>query len=108
MLIPSYFFHLGIIGLSIVGVKKQYMENLNEALGLLAVGMIMVFFILILVVVIGNMVIALTNRFAPVSAKPGAGGAGRRSRNPKKLAVIAAVVDLLTHGQGRVDSVRKK
>jgi len=84
------------------------MENLNEALGLLAVGMIMVFFILILVVVIGNVVIMLTNRFAPVSEKPGAGGAVGRSSHPKKLAVLAAVVDMITHGKGRMDSIQKK
>lgn len=45
------------------------MENLNEALSLLAVGMIMVFIILSLVVVIGNVVIRLTNRYVPVMQK---------------------------------------
>jgi len=84
------------------------MENLNEALSLLAVGMIMVFLILFLVVVVGNVVIMFTNRFAPVTEKPGVGGAGGRSSNPKKLAVIAAVVDVITHGKGRVDSIQKK
>lgn len=84
------------------------MENLNEALGLLAVGMIMVFFILFLVVVIGNVVIMLTNRFVPVTDKPGKGGAGVNSSHPKKLAVIAAVVDVITHGKGRVNSIQKK
>ena len=108
MLIPSYFFHLGIIGLSIVGVKKKSMENLNEALGLLAVGMMMVFFILFLVVVVGNVVITLTNRFVPASEKPGKGGAGMNSSHPKKLAVITAVVDVITQGKGRVDSIQKK
>ena len=84
------------------------MENLNEALSLLAVGMIMVFFILFLVVVVGNGVIMFTNRFAPVSEKTGAGGAGARSSDPRKLAVIAAVVDVVTHGKGRVSSIKKK
>lgn len=84
------------------------MENLNEALGLLAVGMMMVFFILFLVVVVGNVVITLTNRFVPASEKPGEGGAGMNSSHPKKLAVIAAVVDVITQGKGRVDSIQKK
>ena len=84
------------------------MEHLNEALGLLAVGMIMVFFILLLVVVFGNVVSMLTNRFVPVTDKPGKGGAGGKSNHPKKLAVIAAVVDVITHGKGRVDSIQKK
>ncbi|HKM45917.1 MAG TPA: hypothetical protein VJY12_10730 [Dysgonamonadaceae bacterium] len=81
------------------------MENINEALGLLAVGMIMVFIILFLVTIIGNVVIHLTNRYIPVVEKP---NDGTKSTNSKKLAVIAAVVDLVTQGEGRVDSIQKK
>jgi oxaloacetate decarboxylase gamma subunit len=70
--------------------------------------MIMVFLILFLVVGVGNVVIMLTNRYVPASEKLGKGGAVMRSRNPKKLAVIAAVVEVITHGKGRVDSIQKK
>ncbi len=84
------------------------MENLNEALSLLVVGMIMVFIILSLVVVIGNLVIRLTNRYVPVIQKTDHGGVNAKSTHPKKLAVIAAVVDLITQGEGRVDSILKK
>ena len=84
------------------------MENLNEALSLLVIGMMMVFIILFLVVGIGNMVIMLTNRYAPASRKPGKGDSAVRSSHPKKLAVIAAVVDVITHGKGRVDSIQQK
>lgn len=84
------------------------MENLNEALSLLAVGMIMVFIILSLVVVIGNVVIRLTNRYVAVMQKTDDGGVSAKSTHPKKLAVIAAVVDLITQGEGRVDSIQKK
>lgn len=84
------------------------MENINEALGLLAVGMIMVFTILFLVTIIGNVVIHLTNRYIPVVEKPTDGTKGVKGTNSKKLAVIAAVVDLVTQGEGRVDSIQKK
>ena len=84
------------------------MENINEALSLLMVGMIMVFIILFLVVIIGNMVIQLTNRYIPVTEKPVNGAGAVKSTNSKKLAVIAAVVDLITQGEGRVDSIQKK
>lgn len=84
------------------------MENLNEALSLLMVGMIMVFTILSLVVVIGNIVIQLTNRYLPEMQKPDHGGVSTKSTHPKKLAAIAAVVDMITQGKGRVDSVQKK
>ncbi|RNC65931.1 OadG family protein [Proteiniphilum sp. X52] len=88
------------------------MENLNTALGLLVVGMVTVFIILCLVVVIGNLVIRLTNRFIPV-AGPAAGtsgngdAAGKRTHS-KKLAVIVAAVDVVTHGQGNVESIERK
>jgi oxaloacetate decarboxylase gamma subunit len=39
------------------------MENLNEALFLLVVGMLTVFVILMLVVAVGNLIILFTNRF---------------------------------------------
>ena len=78
------------------------MENLNTALGLLVVGMVTVFIILWLVVVIGNLVIRLTNRFIPVAA-PAEG-----KTESKKLAVIVAAVDAVTQGQGNVDSIEKK
>ena len=55
------------------------MENINEALGLLVIGMVMVFIILFLVVLLGNMVIYLTNRYIPVMQKPTDGGEGSSS-----------------------------
>lgn len=83
------------------------MENINEALSLLVVGMVMVFIILLLVVAIGNVVILITNRYIPAMQKATEGGATKGS-NPKKLAAIAAVVDMITQGEGRVDSIQKK
>ena len=88
------------------------MENMNTALGLLMVGMVTVFIILSLVLVIGNLVIRLTNRFIPVAepgeGKPANGGAAGRKANPKKLAAIVAAVDVVTRGKGHVDSIEKK
>lgn len=84
------------------------MENINEALSLLAIGMIMVFTILLLVVAIGNAVILLTNRYIPEMQKTTDGIGATKHTNPKKLAAIAAVVDIITQGQGRVDSIQKK
>ena len=84
------------------------MENINEALSLLAVGMIMVFIILTLVVLIGNTVVLLTNRYVPVTQKSPDGDGPQNHTNRKKMAAIAAVVDLITRGEGRVDSIQKK
>ena len=88
------------------------MENLNTALGLLIVGMVTVFIILWLVVLIGNLVIRLTNRFipatVPVEGKSGSRSSARKKTDSKKLAAIVAAVDAVTGGQGNVESIEKK
>lgn len=84
------------------------MENMDEALTLLAIGMIMVFLILTLVVVVGNLVIGITNRYIRETLTPVKGGDRGKSIQPRKLAVITAVVDVITRGSGRVDSVQKQ
>lgn len=84
------------------------MENMNEALSLLVIGMVMVFIILLLVVAIGNAVILLTNRYVPVVQKTATGDVAIKGTNPQKLAAIAAVVDMITQGEGRIDSIQKK
>lgn len=87
------------------------MENMNTALGLLVVGMIMVFIILCLVVMIGNLVIRLTNRFIPVTdetpRQSGRGGTEKRAHS-KKMAAIVAAVDVVTQGKGNVENIQKK
>lgn len=84
------------------------MENLNEALGLLAVGMVTVVIILCLVVVTGNLVINLTNRFIPGDKRTGESHPSGKLVPTKKVAAIAAVVDVITRGSGRVDSIEKR
>jgi len=84
------------------------MENMDEALTLLAIGMIMVFLILTLVVGVGNLVIGITNRYIRETPPPVKGGDRGKSIQPRKLAVITAVVDVITRGSGRVDSVQKQ
>ena len=88
------------------------MENLNRALGLLIVGMVTVFIILWLVVLIGNLVIRLTNRFipatVPVEGKSESRGSAGKKTDSKKLAAIVAAVDAVTRGQANVESIEKK
>lgn len=87
------------------------MENMNEALSLLVIGMLAVFLILILVTVIGNAIIRLTNRFIPdpllTTVKSGE-TSGDNELHPKKMAAIIAAVDILSKGKGRVHKIEKK
>ncbi len=81
---------------------------MNEALKLMLTGMSTVFFILIMVVVLGNVIIRITNRFAVVPAD----SAGKVTRSQSeieatKLAAIVSAVQIATKGKGRVTSVDK-
>lgn len=90
-------------------------DALSEALLILAVGMITVFAILGLVVLSGQVLIRITNRFIPdvQVVKP------TRSvhRSPmvkkstaieqKKLAAIVAAVEVVTGGRGRIEQIEK-
>lgn len=82
------------------------MENINEALGLLAIGMILVFVVLWLVVELGNLIIKLTNKYLPEEEQIAGRGGGKS--NPKKLAAIVAAVEIATQGKGSIDSIQKK
>ncbi|MBR9921657.1 MAG: hypothetical protein GYB31_12535 [Bacteroidetes bacterium] len=87
-------------------------EALNQALTLLAVGMISVFAVLALVVLTGRILIRLTNRMGideVASKKSSAAKSGKNTDKvaPAHLAVMSAVVDHLTGGNGRISRVRK-
>jgi len=83
-------------------------STINNALVLLAIGMITVFLILALVVISGNILIKIVNKYAPEPSKK----LIRASRlvtgtAPEVLAAIAAVVETVTSGHGKVDSIQK-
>ncbi len=79
-----------------------------EALKLLLTGMSTVFIILIMVVVLGNLIIQLTNKFAPA---PVTLTENKTGNNPvidsKKMAAIVSAVQITTNGRGSVSSIKK-
>lgn len=83
------------------------MENLGTAFALLVIGIIMVMIVLWLVVGLGNLLINLTNKYIHDEKPDGINKQGK-IRHTKKIAVISAAVDVITQGQGRVDSIQKK
>ena len=94
-------------------------ENISEAILLLAIGMITVFIILGLVVLTGQTLIRITNRFAPdVQATPkgirviaptpnNTLSNNNSTMHKKKLAAIIGTVELITHGKGRIEKIEK-
>ncbi|MBN2635837.1 MAG: OadG family protein [Prolixibacteraceae bacterium] len=79
-----------------------------EALKLLLTGMSTVFFILIMVVLLGNLIIIVTNKFTvttiptPVQSKT-----NTNEIEPAKLAAIVSAVDITTKGRGKVSSIER-
>lgn len=84
-------------------------EEFNTAFLLMAVGMITVFIILALIVVMGNLLIRIINRFFPGKVLAVVKPVGVRTGNiqPEKLAAIVTAVDITTKGRGKVSSVKK-
>ena len=82
---------------------------MTEALKLLLTGMGTVFFILIMVVLLGNLIIIITNKFAinQLAVSPVQSKADSSAIDPKKLAAIVSAVDIITKGKGKVSSIEK-
>lgn len=85
------------------------MSEMEIALELLGVGMVTVFIILALVVVLGDLIIRVVNRFMPevekVSISPNEPVAP--PTNQKKLAAIVSAINQVTKGSGRVTKIEK-
>jgi oxaloacetate decarboxylase gamma subunit len=79
-------------------------SSLTTALTLLVIGMITVFTILFLVVITGNILIRIVNRFFPIIAKNNLSNSSEAS----KIAVITAAVEAVTKGKGKIISIDKK
>ncbi len=75
-------------------------NNLESALSLLLIGMITVFIVLALVVVIGNLLIIIVNRFFSTESTS-------ESINPGKIAAISAAVETVSQGTARIEKIEK-
>lgn len=88
--------------------------EVTRALLILVVGMITVFFILGLVVLSGNLLIRIVNRFFPPASIKSPLGATEKpltelpaKQDKKQLAAIIAAVDILTVGRGKIKTIEK-
>lgn len=81
---------------------------MNEALELMLTGMGTVFTILILVVLLGKLIVLVTNRFyVEKDPVPVANTIKEREISPQTLAAIVAAVEAVTGGKGNVASIGK-
>jgi len=79
--------------------------TVSNALLLLGIGMITVFAVLSIVVLSGSLLISLVNKYAPDPVKESKLIIPLVSN--KEIAVITAVVDHVTKGRGKVESIEK-
>ena len=83
-------------------------EGFSTALMLLAVGMITVFTILALIVIFGNILISLVNKFIPeAKISKVVSGISQGTIDPRKMAAIVSAVDVVTEGKAKVTSIMK-
>lgn len=76
------------------------------AFTLLLVGMLTVAFILVLVVVFGNLLIRFVNKFFPEEVKVSSAKPENVIDN-RKLTAIVTAVDILSKGRGKVTKIEK-
>lgn len=79
--------------------------TVSNAFLLLAIGMITVFAVLSIVVLSGSVLISLVNRYAPDPVKESK--LIKPLISNKEIAVLTAVVDHVTKGRGKIDSIEK-
>ena len=82
------------------------MENIQTALFLLGIGIIMVILVLWLVVGIGNLLINITNKYLTEDDNKD-NNAETLGKDSKKIAAIVAAVEIATQGSGKIDSISK-
>ena len=82
------------------------MENISNALMVMVVGMLTVFLILCLVVLIGNGLIRITNKFWPEAEKVKK-EIRRIAGSDGTIAAIVAAVDVVTKGKGKITKITK-
>jgi Na+-transporting methylmalonyl-CoA/oxaloacetate decarboxylase gamma subunit len=83
-------------------------ESFDQAWVLLGVGMVTVFTVLLLVVLVGNTLIFLVNRFTPDGNSSKTGGDDSKGDiSSSKMAAIVAGVKNVTEGRGSVVEIRK-
>ena len=79
--------------------------EIGTALMLMGVGMITVFIVLLLVVLVGNSLIVLVNRYVPEAIQRSSDSTPNISA--EKIAAITAAVDIQTKGRGKITAIER-
>ncbi len=82
---------------------------MEEALTLLAIGMVSVMFVLFLIVFVGNGMIRVINKFVPEveTTKTRSQQTNVPEIASNKIAAITSAINILTQGKGKVTNIQK-
>ncbi len=83
-------------------------ESINTALTLLGVGMITVFIVLLCVVILGNILINLVNKYIPAPIEVKAVKRNSNVINNATVAAITAAVEIFTKGKGKITNITRR
>jgi oxaloacetate decarboxylase gamma subunit len=81
-------------------------QNIGNAVIIMIIGMLTVFLILWFVVLIGNLIIRVTNKYWTETEEPKSKN-NVHSSPGRKLAAIVTAVDIVTGGKGKVTQIKK-
>lgn len=85
------------------------MENINEALILMVVGMGTVFLILLFIIYFSKWMIALINKYVPEDVQQVAKNSNAPSTIPSNIiAAITSAVNIATQGKAQVTKIEKE
>jgi len=82
------------------------MQPINEAVSIMIVGMITVFFILYFITVIGNLIIRFSNKYLPEQAASVKHKKVTDTSGNTKTAIEKAI-SIATNGKGKVTNIKK-
>lgn len=83
------------------------MENFQEALALMGIGMATVFTVLLLIIFLGKLLIAAVNKFAPEEEKSQPKAMPAKV-SPQIAKAIETAVQMITGGKGKVEKIEKQ
>ncbi|MEA3494598.1 MAG: OadG family protein [Bacteroidota bacterium] len=81
------------------------MNDFSTALELMTVGMFTVFVILFFVVIVGNLIIRVVNKYFPEDTSKKIQSIS--AINPKKISAIVSAINVFTKGSARVTKIEK-
>ena len=88
--------------------RKYKMEKLLEALQLMIIGMSTVFSVLLLVILLGNLLIRVINKYIPEEESKISNTENKStSIDPSVVQAIQVAVAKMTNGKGKVEKIEK-